>query len=229
MCTLHAFLDTGAVLNLVHSNMLPLGWRHAFNTQTPLPKLCDANRRPLKLLGVVNLRFRLINAHYRVDFFVGPTLAAPLIIGTSFMDQHVDGVVEKVCGSIRILGRNKVTMRIEEVEVDKVQSPKTVHGDGANGTRTPLRSLQTIHVPPMTQFTVMVRCNLSGMVHKEPKHSVFVNHRLNITNRVHKSNSDISFMILVAVFSNTGCKITKHIIIGYATRNPTLIIPLRPD
>lgn len=119
MRTLHVVIDTGAVINLVCSYMLPFGWRHYLNTQTRLPKTGDANRRPLKALTVLKMLFRLGNAHFRLDFFVIPTLAAPLIISTSFMGQHVkailcmDGVVQKVRGSIKILGRNKATISAE--------------------------------------------------------------------------------------------------------------------
>lgn len=63
----------------------------------------------------------------------------------------------------------------------------------------------------------------------DPKHAVFVNHRRKITNGVHKINSDVPFMFPLTNFSNTGRKISKQMELGYATRNPMLIIILRLD
>lgn len=86
MRTVHSVLDSGTGPNLDHNIMLPLGWLLALNTQTPLLSLIGANGQLLKLLRAVRLRFLLGNAHIRVDFFVTPSLAAPLMICTSFMD-----------------------------------------------------------------------------------------------------------------------------------------------
>lgn len=92
MCTLHAVLDSGAGSNLVRSDMLPLGFRHALNTQKPLPKRGCANGRTLKLLGIVCLHFRLGRTYFHVNSFVTTNLAALLVIGISFMEQHVKGI-----------------------------------------------------------------------------------------------------------------------------------------
>lgn len=65
----------------------------------------------------------------------------------------------------------------------------------------------------------MFRYNFCGLVHSEPKHSVFVKHRPNRANGMPEFYSDIPFMSLVANFSNTGKNITKHMVLGYITRN----------
>lgn len=61
MPKLHAILDTGAGPNLIRSDVLPIGWRKHLVTSAHVPRLEDANGRPLHLLGVVLLRFRLDN------------------------------------------------------------------------------------------------------------------------------------------------------------------------
>lgn len=81
----------------------------------------------------------------------------------------------------------------------------------------------------MTQLPIMIRCNLSGLVYMDPRHSIFVNHRFEIFNGVQEINSKVPFMVLVISFSNTVCKIPKHIVLGYAALNTALIIPPRPD
>lgn len=58
---------------------------------------------------------------------------------------------------------------------------------------------------------------------------MFANQRFKITNSVHEIISEVLFIVLVANFSNIRRKMPKHMVLGYAIRNPTLIIPLRPD
>lgn len=82
----------------------------------------------------------------------------------------MDGAVEKVRGSIRIEGPNKATMSSGEVEVDMQQDAWKAQDKHNTETRTSLTAFETIHVPLVTQIPVMVRCNLSGLVHTEPKH-----------------------------------------------------------
>ena len=78
----------------------------------------------------------------------------------------------------------------------------------------------------MTQVPVLVRCQLPGLVHTEPKHSVFVNHRLRLTNGIHEIDPDRPFLFVVGNFSTTARKIPKNMVLGYATPNPTLLIPV---
>lgn len=200
-----------------------------------MPKLGDANGKHLKLLAAIRLRLRIGKAHFRVPFFVAPTLAAPLIIGTSFLDSKVKAIrcmkclVQTSCGSIRILVRNKATMNAEEVQVEQSPSPEREDTEKSQETRTALRYCQTIHFPQMTQVLVMVRCNLRGLIHTEPKQSVFINHRLKLDNGVHEVDLNVPFTVLVPNFSNVRRTIQKHMVRCYATPKPTLLIPLLPD
>lgn len=119
MRLLHDVLHTGAGPKLVRPNMLPLGWGHALDTQLLLLTLGNANGRPFKLLGTNGLRVCLGNIQFRVPFFVTPTLAAPHIIGTSFLHANmkdircIEEVVETERSTIQILGPNKSTISAE--------------------------------------------------------------------------------------------------------------------
>lgn len=92
MRTLNDVVDPGAGPNLVLQDMLPVGWRQDLDTQLPLPKLFDTNGRPLKLLDAIRLKLHLGNIHFQFLFFVAPSLAAPLIICTSFLDSTVKAI-----------------------------------------------------------------------------------------------------------------------------------------
>lgn len=78
----------------------------------------------------------------------------------------------------------------------------------------------------MTQVSVLVRCQLPGNVYAEPKNAVFVNHRVNLTNFTQVIDPDKQFIFIVANFFNVPQKIRKHMVLGYATRISSLLIPV---
>lgn len=76
----------------------------------------------------------------------------------------------------------------------------------------------------MTQVPVLVRYELRSLAHTEPKHAVFVKHRLKITNGIQEIDTGKPFIFVVANFSNVPRKIPKHMVLGYATQSPNLLL-----
>lgn len=58
----------------------------------------------------------------------------------------------------------------------------------------------------------MVRCLSSGIFHTETKDSVFVNHHLRLSNRIHGMDPGKPFIVVVTNFSNVPQKIRKHMV-----------------
>lgn len=56
------------------------------------------------------------------------------------------------------------------------------------------------------------------------KNPLFVNHLLTITNGIHDIDPEKPLIVVFANFSNVPLKIPKHILLGYATRSPKLLI-----
>lgn len=69
MSTVHAILDTGAVTNLVRSNVRPICSVKHSSLLLIFP-FFDENCRPSQLLVMAVLRFRPGNPHLRVQFIV---------------------------------------------------------------------------------------------------------------------------------------------------------------
>lgn len=78
----------------------------------------------------------------------------------------------------------------------------------------------------MTQVPVLVRGKRPGLIHMDPKHGVLVNDRLKVTNGIHDIDTDKPLIVVVYNFSNVPPKITKHIMLGYTTRSPKLLLPV---
>lgn len=114
-----------------------------------------------------------------------------------------------------ILGRNKPSFNGEETDLSppKPQGEAKQVNHKAYVTRSAINAPQTITIPPMAQAPVFLRFQLPDLVHTEPKHSVFVNHLLRPTKRIHEIDPHKPFIVVVGNFSNIPRKIPKHMIL----------------
>ena len=85
--------DTGCGPNMIRRSDLPQGGEEGLLKDQKLSLLDDANGNPLKLMGKIVFRVRLGSVTYRVLFVVGKHLAVSVIIGTSFMNRTVKGIM----------------------------------------------------------------------------------------------------------------------------------------
>jgi predicted aspartyl protease len=86
-CKFRAVLDTGASPVIVQKSALPKE-AEIQPLDTP-PRLFDAQRRAIAVLGVVVGRIKMGKKEYPVEALVAEELSVDLIIGTQFIDQHV--------------------------------------------------------------------------------------------------------------------------------------------
>jgi hypothetical protein len=82
-----AVVDTGAAPVIVRLGALPEGVDIFPLTEAPL--LVDAQRKAIVLLGVVTCRIRLGDHCYAMSALVAEDLSVDLILGTQFIDAHV--------------------------------------------------------------------------------------------------------------------------------------------
>lgn len=123
MCIFHDILYAGTGPSLIGTEVLticcwqsPVTWAH-------LPRLCDANYKPLQLLIFVVLRLLLGRSQFRVPFIVNKTPGCvndhcPRVPRSShtcncFYGRHR----RKHSGTVPILGRNKATVNADESEI----------------------------------------------------------------------------------------------------------------
>lgn len=206
MRTLHAICDIGAGPNLIRSGILPLGWRCNLFISAHLHRLGDAKGRLLQLLGMVVIRLRLGDSHFRVPFILSKHLAESMIIGTEFLERHflaircMAGIVETTWGTVCILGRNNSTIYAAETDVEQPKPSSEHHPDPDIEAfpRRYIRSLKTVRVPPMTQVPVLVRFQLHRVVHNDQNQTIFVNHILKLTNNIDEIDPDKPLIVVAA-------------------------------
>ena len=87
-----AVFDTGSGLKLIRKSALFDGWERYLVRKETVPRLGDANGRPLRLLGVVPIRAHFGNSLFHLPFVVADALAVYVIIGTGLKNQNVDAI-----------------------------------------------------------------------------------------------------------------------------------------
>ena len=85
-------VHTGSGYNVIRQDALPPGWESHITHNADLPALGDMNNNPLCVRHGVRLRIRLGDAVYPVRFIVVNRLACLALLGTHFLDQHVDAI-----------------------------------------------------------------------------------------------------------------------------------------
>ena len=90
--TFSAVLDTGSGPNLIRKSALFDGWEQYLVQNETVPRLGNASGQPLRLLSVALIQARFGNSLFDMPFVVADSLALDVIIGTRFMNQHVDAV-----------------------------------------------------------------------------------------------------------------------------------------
>ena len=176
--------DTGSGPDLIQEIALFDGWERYLVKNETVPRLCDANGRPLRLRGVMFIRARIGNSLYHHPFIIAESLAVDVIIGTRFMNQHVDSIeCRRQCiklhrGSVLpMLARQSdgtfpraspMSKRTQGDTDESERRPKNHEGNTFNQAHT-VRLTEIVTIPPMSQMAVHVVSTAPGLVYPEPK------------------------------------------------------------
>jgi len=83
-------LDTGARPLIIRVDALPKGWERLRHPRPHFPHIVDASRNPISAREMITLRLRSGGFATDVDFVFVQRLAVPVLIGTSFINHHVE-------------------------------------------------------------------------------------------------------------------------------------------
>ena len=236
----YAVFDTGSEMKIVKREALFDGWEKLLDRYGTMPRLGDANGRPLRPPGEITLRIRFGNTTYRVPFIVADKLAINVIIGTRFMNRYVDAIecwtqtIRHFRGAtIPILSRTNqgnANTTYENGRLRNETTERTTRGSGApfNHPHT-VRLAKHETIPPLSQISIPVVTTAAGLVYLEPKQPVqtrHVVHHVRTSNGVIEVRPGVRFDVVLANFSKTTQLLPKGITIAYAKRNPLAILTI---
>ena len=232
-------LDTGAGHNVIRRDMLPEGWKKFITANKDLPTLCDATGHVLDTPYEVLLRVRFGNALYRVAFIVAEKLSCPVLLGTRFLNAHVDaincrkGTVAFTGDTLPILGHHAPgerwfdpDKRIVEFQEYTTMEDGTKVKIGREKTMTHIRLANACDLKPHSQTTVLVTTRMKGLIVTEPKASLAHKFGVRIMNSVHEVTESRPFTVILSNLSSKKRRLPKGMIIGHASRSPIAYVSL---
>ena len=93
-------------------------------------------------------------------------------------------------------------------------------------TFTRIRLCRPLRLPPFTQVKAQVFTQSGGLVHTEPRHSVYQKYQVRAINGVHEVIPEEPFELLLSNFSKVERRFPKGMVIAYAAPSPLALIPL---
>ena len=176
-------VDTGSGYNVIcQGGALPPGWERRITHSADFPALGDANNNPLCVRHEVKLRIRLGDATYPVRFIVVNRIACSVLLGTHFLDQHVDAikcrqrVLYLTRSIVQILGVGTARTPHQEQRApdNTAPVPEVNRRDPKKPpTSARIRLCRPLRLPPFTQVKAHVVTQSGGLVHTEPQHSMY--------------------------------------------------------
>ena len=223
-----ATLDTGAGPNVIRLSELPTAAKAKIK-HGPLPRVTDANRNPLRMMGTITLVVRLGRHLAKVEFVVAERLAVPLILGADYCDRFVEA----------IRPRKRLVELDDGTEIPIVRRPSKRHEASPplpteqefiprDGRVSPkLRAAERVTLNPGTQTWVKVTSPDHGLRVVQPLDRLYSRSQLAVTNGVVQVHPDKPFKVLVANFGSEPKVVVKDQVIGTLLPHPTAIIPTR--
>ena len=141
-------VDTCASVSLIREADLPPGVMVA--KLEHVPRIRDAQKSLLKILGSCVLHVSVGDVATTHDFLVVPSLPVPALVGVNFISKHVTAILPPQ--RLMVFGNTTVTMldSLSQVETDKYLS-------------TVVRSSSDVMIPAMSEVAVGVMTTREGL------------------------------------------------------------------
>lgn len=214
-------LDTGAGPNFIRRSELPAGSdpliRPAANTS-----LCDANGRPLDIIGTVSLSAMLGSRVTKVNFYVCKRLAAAMILGCDFNDRYVEAILPK--RKVIELDDGSTVPIVRKPPTRPPCAPPLPHAQkytpeqGRASTKVKVAKLVTIE--PLTQTWVTVQSGHSGLSVLQPSPKLLESCQVSLCNGVVEIIPNVPFKVLVSNFATSARTLQKDQVVGHVLPHP---------
>lgn len=221
--------DTGAGPNLIRADLLPPELLERADRRRDVVNLASASNHRLKTKGIVTLTVRLGDFTVRQPFVVTEQLGADAILGTTFIDAHVDTIyIRKRC------------IQLEDGSVVRIEKRRAAAPAHSRTSETPkvvrpppkpmlLKVTQRVTLPARSETVVSVRCGLKGDILMGTHDKLYSARQVALSNGVATVRPNVPFAVRVANFSATPRILVKGQIVGHAEPMPGTVLAVQPD
>jgi hypothetical protein len=187
-----AVLDTGAAPVIVRRGVLPDDVELSVLKQPPL--LFDAQRKAISVLGVVTGLVKMGSGEYPFEALVAEELSVDLLLGTQFIDQHVQVINPR---------RRQVLMG---------QGDEVPFAEYRNAISGKVRVAERLIVPPRSEAVLPVQSTARGLCLVTSSGT----RRISVTNGLHYLEEGENFLTKVSNFSARPVTLEVGMVVGKA-------------
>lgn len=217
-------IDTGAGPNLVKAELVPAQVLQSLDSNRQVVNLASASNHRLETLGVVHLIVQVGQQASRHPFVVTRQLSADVILGCTFLDNHVEGIfprrryIELASGDIAPILRRE--SKIPSMQRSK-EDPKLPRGPLKDQvTDNLLRVTKMVVIPPGTEQVVRVSTPCRGLRFLETRPDIYDRKRVAMSNGLAGVRPNVPFDVKVANFSHRPQTLRPHEQLGQAWDAP---------
>jgi len=198
-------LDTGAMPSSIRVDALPKGWERRSHRRPPLPHNVDANKNPIFARSIITLCLRFGGFAADVDSVVVQRLAVPVLLGTSFINRHVEALHPR---------RKRVRWSTDALVPILSCTARGKRERRRSPRDATVRLVQRRVLPPRTRIAMMVTSDVAGQVLVAPYNRLHKHHRCQTARGLAIVVPGHSFSVEVASISDKLVCLHKGIIIA---------------
>lgn len=202
---MHPTLDTGAGLNLIRVDALPKDWPSYATKERRTPNVVDANGNPLPVITAINIIVDTGNVKMISTFHVVASMAVPAILGTRFINQHVEAIYPRL-GKVYWAAPDSpqsVCMPILDADVKQLQQGK-------------VRLAKRTTLPPLCEVIAQTNCDIPGLVHVQTNSRLHQRHQIILANGLASSSPGVPFQVKLCNVGTATRHLKKGTVIGFA-------------
>ena len=215
--------DTGAGPNLIRADLLSENVLRKLDRKRKIVNLRSASTHQIEVLGITSLIVEVNGYRCRQPFVVTRNLTSDVILGTTYIDEHVENLWVR---QRRIILRDGT-----EVPIEKRAATARPLCLRTNESRTvlpqpitqPVKVAGTIRLPPQSETVVLATMRKPGTYVVEPYQRLYDRHKVSMTNAVIETQRDNQPIALrVANFGLESKVLHKSTILGMAFHAPNI-------
>ena len=186
-----------------------------------IANLSSASKDPLDVLGITYLFVDIHGYCVRQPFVVVSELSCDVLLGITYIDQHVENLWVRKRTAILKDGttvplhlrqsRTNVHDEKEPIEVPTPEPPPLL-----------VKMAQKAVLEPQSETVIPVVVKQSGSFLLEGSQKIYDKHSCSIANGIVNTTADKQFAIKIANFSSRKITLHKHQIVGTATAAPMI-------
>jgi len=207
MRAMHPTLDTGAGISLIRVSELPTNWEDYAIKDARTPDVVDASGKPLRILSSINLIVDSGVIQMISTFHVVRDLAVPAILGTRFINQHVEAIYPKL---------NKVYWAAPSYPTSVCMPILRARTSKHTVPQSKVRLAKRTSLPPYSEVVAWANCDVEGMVLVSTSTRLHQKHQVVLANGLASIQPGVPVEVRLCNIGPTERKLKKGAVLGYA-------------